>query len=97
MFQQIVEGERAVANYIRRLVAINREFIGEETFEVRSLLGLIGKRWYCGRQWTKEELKELKVHFLKAAKIVYAFIIFLLPGGLFLLPFVAEWLHKPKG
>ena len=96
MWQKIEGLHKKIAAYVSRLITINREFIGEETFEVKTIIHLLTGRWPNGKQWTKEEAGELRLHFKNAAKIVYAFFIFLLPGGLFFMPFVAEWLHKPK-
>ncbi len=79
-----------------RLIRVNREFIGEETFEVKTIVYLLMRHWHNGKRWSKTELGELTVHLKNAAKIGYAFFIFLLPGGMLLLPLLAEWLHKPK-
>lgn len=96
MWQKMGGLYKRIAGYVSRLIAINREFIREETLEVKTIIHLLSRHRRNGKQWTKEEAGELRTHFKDAARIVYAFIIFLLPGGLFFLPFVAEWLHKPK-
>lgn len=96
MIQIIARAEEVLWNYFRKVVAANREFIGEEADEVRALAHLIRERWNTGKQWTQGELKEVRMHLISALKIIYALIIFLLPGGLFLLPFVAGWFHRSK-
>ncbi len=87
---------KKIAGYISRLTAINMEFIGEITGEAKTIIYLLMRHWHDGKEWQTEEAGELRVHFKNAAKIVYPFFIFLLPGGLFLLPLVTYWLHKPK-
>ncbi len=97
MTQIMTGGKELVWNYFRKVVAVNREFIGEEAGEVKALAHLVMERWDTGKRWTQTELKEFRMHFKNAIKIIYALAIFLLPGGLFLLPFVAGWLHRSKG
>ncbi len=86
-----------MAAYLSGFSTINSELISEESSEVKTIINLLLRHLFNGKQWTNEEAEELRVHFKNAAKIVYPFFIFILPGGLFLLPFVTYWLHKPKG
>ncbi len=97
MMQIIAHGEELIWNYFRKVVAVNRQFIWEEACELKALLRLVREHWNTGKTWTRGEMKEFRVHLRNALKIVYALIIFLLPGGLFLLPFVAGWLHRSRG
>ncbi len=86
---------KKIAAYMSRLATIS--IIREESFEVKTIIYLLVRHWHDGKKRTKEEEGELRVHFKNPAKIVYPLFIFLLPGGLFFLPFLTYWLHKPKG
>ncbi|MCL5063336.1 MAG: LETM1 domain-containing protein [Nitrospiraceae bacterium] len=83
-------------NFIKRLIASNREFILNEVVEVKGLMQLLMKHQNTGQKWTREEKKEIKTHLKNISRIVPAVIIFLLPGGSLLLPFLAEVLDRRK-
>jgi hypothetical protein len=83
-------------NFIKRLIANNREFILNEVVEVKGLMQLLMKHLNTGQEWTREEKKEIKTHLKNISKVVPVVIIFLLPGGSLLLPFLAEVLDRRK-
>ncbi|MDI6728907.1 MAG: LETM1 domain-containing protein [Thermodesulfovibrionales bacterium] len=83
-------------NFIKRLIASNREFILNEVVEVRGLMQLLMKPQNTGQEWTREEKKEIKTHLKNISRVVPAMIIFLLPGGSLLLPFLAGVLDRRK-
>ncbi|RJQ42994.1 MAG: hypothetical protein C4538_12785 [Nitrospiraceae bacterium] len=49
-----------------------------------------------GDKWTRDEKKELKLYLIHLSAYVPVLIIFLLPGGSFLLPLFAEVLDRRK-
>jgi len=57
---------------------------------------LLMKERNSGEKWTGEEKREIKIHLKNISKIVPILIIFLLPGGSILLPFLAEILDRRK-
>jgi hypothetical protein len=57
---------------------------------------LLMKHRNKGQKWTREEKKEIKTHLKNISRIVPSVIIFLLPGGSLLLPFLAEVLDRRK-
>jgi hypothetical protein len=83
-------------NFIKRLIASNREFILNEVVEVKGLMHLLMKPQNTGQKWTKEEKKEIKAHLKNLSRVVPAVVIFLIPGGSLLLPFLAEVLDRRK-
>jgi hypothetical protein len=83
-------------NFIKRLIASNRNFILNEVIEVKGLMQLLMKHRNTGQKWTREEKKEIKTHFKNISMAVPALIIFLVPGGSLLLPFLAEVLDRRK-
>ena len=57
---------------------------------------LLMKNRNTGEKWTREDKKKIKLHLKSISKLVPALIIFLLPGGLLLLPFLAKVLDRRK-
>lgn len=86
-----------VKNFIKKLIVSNRDFILHEMLEVKGLMGMIMKHRNTGGKWTSEEKKEIKAHLKGISRAVPALIIFLLPGGAFLLPLLAETLDRRGG
>jgi hypothetical protein len=84
-------------DYFRQLFQHNREFIVKEILEVKGLMHLLMKNKDAEERWTKDEKKEIRLHLKNISKAVPAMTVFLLPGGLFLLPFLVEILEKKEG
>lgn len=80
--------------YVHRLVESNRDFLLSEMFAVKGLVHLIMKHRNTGEKWTVEEKKEIVIHLKNISKAVPALIIFALPFGSLLLPFLAEALDR---
>ncbi|MBI5212994.1 MAG: hypothetical protein HY957_06430 [Nitrospirae bacterium] len=80
--------------YLKRLLAANKQFILREALEVKGFMQLLMKHRNTGEKWTTDEKKRIKTHLKNISKVVPALIIFLLPGGSLLLPFLAEVLDR---
>jgi hypothetical protein len=87
---------KKMPGYFKRLIIKNKEFILEQVLAVKGLMQLLMKQRNTNQEWTKEEIKEIKKHLKNIYKLVPALIIFLLPGGSLLLPFLAEILDRRK-
>ncbi len=85
-----------IKNYLKRLIAVNKEAILMEVLSISGLMQLLMKTRNTDEKWTKEERKEMKIHLKNIAKIVPAVALFSLPGGSFLLPILAEVLDRRK-
>ncbi|MDH5202744.1 MAG: LETM1 domain-containing protein [Nitrospirota bacterium] len=85
-----------IIEYFKRLFIKNKEFILNEVLEVKGLMQLLMKNRNTGEKWTKEEKKEIKKHFKNISKVVPVLLIFFLPGGFLLLPFLTEVLDRRK-
>jgi cob(I)alamin adenosyltransferase len=85
-----------VEDYFRRLIIKNKEFILEQVLAVKGLMQLLMKQRNTHQKWTEEEVREIKKHLRKISRVVPALLIFLLPGGSLLLPFLAEILDRRK-
>lgn len=82
--------------FIKKLLKDNREFILREAFEAKGLMHLLMKSRNSGGKWSKEDIAMLRAHLRSLTKIAPAVAIFLLPGGMLLLPFLAELLDRRK-
>lgn len=67
----------------------------EEMTRMRDLMPLLMKQ-RNGYQWTNDDLQHIREHFRKLAKISPYIILFVAPGGLFLLPIMAWWLDRRR-
>lgn len=83
-------------NYFRRLIIKNKKLILEQVLAVKGLMQLLMKQRNTNQEWTKEEIKEIKKNLKNISKGVPALLVFLLPGGSLLLPFLAEILDRRK-
>ncbi|MFZ5995415.1 MAG: hypothetical protein ACOYU4_10575 [Thermodesulfobacteriota bacterium] len=71
-----------------------RKEILEEVLQVQDLMGILMKGTHA--RWTEEDLAAIKKHLTHLAKRIPALSILLLPGGLVLLPILAEVLDRRK-
>jgi hypothetical protein len=79
---------------MKRLFMANREFILKEVLAGKGIMQLLMKNRNTGETWTRSELRQLRLHFLRISLIVPAVIIFLLPFGSLMLPVLAEVLDR---
>jgi hypothetical protein len=79
---------------LKEILLHYRETVLTEIHSVKALWTLLMK----GRQrkWTRDELQNIKTHFVRLSKRVPVLIIFLLPGGLVFLPVLIEVLDRRK-
>lgn len=85
-----------IIEYFKGLIIHNKEFILKEVLEVKGLMQLLMKYRNTGQKWTREEKKKIKMHVKNISKVVPVLLIFLLPGGSLLLPFLSEVLDRRK-
>jgi hypothetical protein len=85
-----------IKRYLKRLIIVNKEAILMEVLSIKGLMQLLMKTRNTDEKWTREEIKEMKVHLKNISKIIPAVVIFSLPGGSFLLPVLAEALDRRK-
>lgn len=83
-----------IYSYLKNLLKKNKEFILKEFIEVKGLMQLLMKERNTSDKWTKEENKELISHIKEISKVIPLLVIFILPGGSFLIPFLAEAIDR---
>lgn len=81
---------------LKKLLEKNRTFLLKEADFVSGFMHLLMQPRNTGMQWSREEKKKLKNDLRHLSVYVPAIIIFLLPGGSLLLPFLAEILDRRK-
>lgn len=78
----------------KKMLVRNREFILQEVLAVKGLFHLLMRHRNTGQKWTVEELREIRLHLKDISRAVPVVMIFLLPGGSLLLPFLVEALDR---
>jgi len=89
-------GVLMIKKYLKSLIIVNKEAILMEVLAIKGLMQLLMKTRNTDEKWTGEEKAEIKRHLKNIAKIIPAVVIFILPGGSFLLPILAEALDRRK-
>jgi hypothetical protein len=90
---------RIMRFFLRILVGKNKELIYREAEFLGGFMHRLMKPKNTGNKWTREEKKHLIRDIRHLSYYVPVLIIFLLPGGSFLLPLLAEILdrrNKPR-
>jgi len=85
-----------VARFFTRLIQKNRAFILAQVLDVKGLMQLLMKNRNTGETWTPEEVRQIRAHLKGISRMVPVILVFLLPGGALLLPFLAEVLDRRK-
>lgn len=76
------------------MILVNRDVILHEILEVKGLMHLLMKPHEGKDRWTGAEKKEILLHLKNLSKVVPALVIFLLPAGSLLLPFLLAVLDR---
>ncbi|MBI5407922.1 MAG: hypothetical protein HZA14_00990 [Nitrospirae bacterium] len=79
-----------------KIISRHREVISREASLIQGFMQLLMKPSNTGNTWTKEEQTLLKSHLKHLSGYIPVLMIFLLPGGSLLLPFLAELLNRRK-
>ncbi len=82
--------------FLRILVDKNKEIIYREAEFLGSFMRLLMKQRNTGNRWTREEKLQLMRDLRHLSYYVPVLLIFLLPGGSFFIPLLAEILDRRK-
>ena len=72
-----------------------RTRLWDEMTQMRGLLPLLMKQ-RNGYRWTELDRKRIKVHLHKLVELSPYMVLFVAPGGLFVLPVLAWWLDRRR-
>jgi hypothetical protein len=81
---------------IRRHLQTQRDFILSQVAPVQGLMRLLMKPQNTGLPRTREETRQIRAQLKAVARLVPTLLVFLLPGGLLLLPILAEVLDRRR-
>jgi hypothetical protein len=79
---------------VRRHLRKQREIILGQVLEIQGLMQLLMKPRNTNQPWAPEELGRIRAHLKALVWLVPSLLVFLLPGGLVLLPILAEVLDR---
>jgi hypothetical protein len=79
---------------LKNILLHYREILLREIQAVKDLMALLMKG--TQEKWSKDDLQHIKIHFAHLSKRVPVLMVFLLPGGLVLLPVLVEVLERRK-
>ncbi len=85
-----------LTDFLKRRLANNRKLILSHVLAVSGLMRLLMKVRNTGEPWTPEERSEIRAHLWGIARLVPTVVVFCLPGGMLLLPILAEILDRRK-
>jgi hypothetical protein len=79
---------------LKSTIAKNKSLILRESQGLHNFMERLMKKSNTGKDWTAEDIKEIKSHLRHLAFYVPVLVIFLLPFGLFLLRVLAEIMDR---
>ena len=79
---------------LRRNLIKQRDLILPQVLAIQGMMQILMKTRNTGLPWTSEELRQIRRHLWTLARFVPTLVVFLLPGGLLLLPILAEVLDR---
>jgi hypothetical protein len=86
--------KRMLVNFIYSQVRKNRDLILHEARYVEGFMQLLMKQRNSGEKWTFRERIELKGYIKRLVGYIPVLCIFLLPGGFFMIPLLAEVMDR---
>ena len=83
-----------LTEFLKRRLASQKHLILPHVLAIQGLMRLLMKGRNTGEPWTPAETREIRGHLRTITKLVPVLILFVLPGGLLLLPVLAEVLDR---
>lgn len=87
---------RGLAARLKRNLCKQRELILTQVLAVQGLIQLLMKPRNAGSRWTPQESHQIRGHLRTLVWLIPTLLIFLPPGGMFLLPILAEVLDRRR-
>ena len=85
-----------IRTFLKNQLVKHKALFFQEAQRISGFLYLLMKQRNTGEKWTAEERKEIKKQLKILAMYIPILLIFLLPGGSLLLPFLAEVMDRRK-
>lgn len=87
----------ALAAPLRRNLYAQRELILEQAGAVQGFMRLLMKPTNTKEPWTREDLRQLRLHLRAMGRLMPILVVFILPGSFLLFPVLAEVLDRRRG
>lgn len=84
---------RNTTHFLWAMQGRERTRLWHEMHEMRGLIPLLMKR-RNGEKWTELDRKRIRVHLHKLMELSPYMVLFIAPGGFFVLPLLAWWLDR---
>jgi len=85
-----------IVNFVRSQIRKNKDLILDEAKYLDGFMDLLMKQRNTGEKWTFRERMQLKSGIKRLVGYVPVLAVFLLPGGLLLIPIMAEAMDRRK-
>jgi len=85
-----------IRTFLKNQLLKHKALFFQEAQRISGFLYLLMKQRNTGEKWTAEERKEIKKQLKILAMYIPILLIFLLPGGSLMLPFLAEVMDRRK-
>jgi hypothetical protein len=85
-----------IRSFLKRQLLKNKALFFREAERISGFLYILMKQRNSGGPWTPEEKREVKRQMKYLAMYIPILVIFLLPGGSLLIPFLAEVMDRRK-
>jgi hypothetical protein len=92
----VISAISIIRAFLKSLLNKHKALFFQEAQRISGFLYLLMKQRNTDEKWTPEEKEEIKRHLKILAMYIPILIIFLLPGGSLLLPFLAEVMDRRK-
>jgi hypothetical protein len=79
---------------VERNLRRQREMMLGQVVAIRGLMQLLMKHRNTGQIWTPEELRQIRAHLRTLTYLFPILVVFIVPGGIFLIPVLAEVLDR---
>jgi hypothetical protein len=87
---------RGLAARIKQNLSRQRELILAQVLAIQGLMQLLMKPRNTGVRWTPQDLQQIRGHLRTLVWLIPTLLIFLPPGGMLLLPVLAEVLDRRR-
>jgi hypothetical protein len=88
--------KRLLTEMVRSQIRKNADLIMNEARHIEGFMHLLMKQRNTGEKWSLRERMKLKEHIRRLVGYIPILCIFLLPGGFFLIPIMAEIMDRRK-
>ncbi len=83
-------------SFLKRRLAAQKQLILPQVLAIQGLMRILMKVRNTGEPWTAQERREIRMHLRSLAWLAPILFLFIVPGGSFFLPILAEVLDRRR-